>query len=384
MRLAQVSHQLIGNQLTEPVFTEHGSMLLQKGTVVNNAIIEKLLSHNVDIVHVIDKTLKGVIHQPIIPKPQMAEAVQKVKDVFQDVLNQDHLGVKAVIPQEHFALVKEVVSMLLNIIEKSENILYSVVELIGIDSYTHRHNVNVAVLSILTAKAMGYKKHEMRDIALGALLHDIGKARINQEIIQKPSRLNDAERSLVEQHPVLGYKLIEHIESLPYLSKQIVYLHHEKLDGSGYPLGLKGIEIPEYVQIVTVCDMYDAMTTNRIYREKMPNYQALDILMAECIFKISAHILKKLVSTIQMFPPGTGVVLSDERVGIVASYKSYNPSRPRVRILNLDAIVHHLDVVEVDLEKHQTLFIVDVWDVETFRRGFSSKSVSVESEKKVL
>lgn len=384
MRLAQVSHQLIGNQLTEPVFTEHGSMLLQKGTVVNNAIIEKLLSHNVNVVHVIDKTLKGIVHQPIIPKPQMAIAVQKVKDVFQDVLNQDHLGVKAVIPQEHFALVKEVVSMLLDIIEKSENILYSVVELIGIDSYTHRHNVNVAVLSILTAKAMGYKKHEMRDIALGALLHDIGKARINQEIIQKPSRLNDEERSLVEQHPVLGYKLIEHIESLPYLSKQIVYLHHEKLDGSGYPLGLKGIEIPEYVQIVTVCDMYDAMTTNRIYREKMPNYQALDILMAECIFKISAHILKKLVGTIQMFPPGTGVVLSDERVGIVASYKSYNPSRPRVRILNLDAIVHHLDVVEVDLEKHQTLFIVDVWDVETFRRGFSSKSVSMESEKKVL
>ncbi|MCK8060125.1 MULTISPECIES: HD-GYP domain-containing protein [unclassified Fusibacter] len=385
MRLAQVGHQLIGNQLLEPVFTEHGSMLLQKGTVVNNDILEKLLSHNVNVVHVIDQASRGIQPVGIIEEDKMEQAIENVKEIFDDILHKESMGVKALIPNDQIELVKNVVDMLIETLSRSGDILYTVSELIGTDAYTYKHSVNVAVLSILTAKGLNYVMEDIKNIALGALLHDIGKARIDQDVIQKPGKLTPAEIRVIQKHPQLGYELLKDIEKLPYLAKQIVLLHHEKLDGSGYPLGISGIEIPEYVQIVTVCDMYDAMTTNRVYRSKMAIYEALDILMVECIYRIDRNIFKQMMNNICMFPPGSGVVLSDGRIGIVASYRASNPSRPRVRILNLEAVLHYTEIQEVNLEKEQTLFIEDVWDVETFKKGFgSSQSVHTIKNSKTI
>jgi putative nucleotidyltransferase with HDIG domain len=139
------------------------------------------------------------------------------------------------------------------------------------DNYTYHHSVNVAILSILTAKSMHYSESDIKTIALGALLHDIGKAQVAGGLVQKPGELSSTEKDEMKKHPEYGYQLIKNIPTLSYAVKQIVRLHHEKLDGSGYPLGLSGMEIPNYVRLITVCDMYDAMTADRIYRKKNAN-----------------------------------------------------------------------------------------------------------------
>lgn len=382
MQLAPVTPQLIGRQLKNAVYTEQGSLLIPQGAIVNHGILQRLVNHNIESVVLFEALLGDLNTEEStgdIPLPLYEDAVKCVKEVFDEVLHAEALGIKAIIPPEQFQMVFEVAQALLQLLQDTPELLFAVVELIQADAYTHRHNVNVAVLSMLTAKSMGYKAEHLRDIALGALLHDIGKARVEPEVLQKPQTLSEEERLCVMAHPELGYEIVSSCKVLPYLSKQIILLHHEKLDGSGYPYGLKSIEIPEYVQIVTVCDMYDAMTTNRIYRQKMPAYQAIDILLAECVYKISPKILKHMLKSVCLFPAGSGVVLSDGRVGVVSYYKAINPSRPRVRILNFEGNLIPTDIVEVNLEEEPTLFIVDIWDVDMIRDILKAKHKTTQT-----
>ncbi len=377
MQLAPVTSHLIGRHLKDAVYTEQGSLLIPQGALISNAILTRLLNHNIDEVSIIETFLNldnSEVQTTPIPDKTYDFAVRVVKDVFDEVLKTEALGIKALVPPSQLELVLSVADQLLEVLEQNPDLLFAVVDLIEADAYTHRHNVNVAVLSILTAKHMNYKPIHLRDIALGALLHDIGKAKVEPLVLQKPEVLTDLEKACVMAHPTLGHEIVMNCEALPYLSKQIILLHHEKLDGSGYPLGLKSIEIPEYVQIVTVCDMYDAMTTNRIYRQKMPAYQAIDILLAECVYKINPHILSSMLHSVWLFPPGSGVVLSDGRIGVVSYYKAINPSRPRVRILNFEGDFIPTDIQEVNLEEVPTLFVEDTWDVDMVRDILRSKN----------
>lgn len=382
MLLAPVTPQIIGRQLKNPVYTEQGSLLIPQGALLNTELLMRLKNHNIEEVSLLE-TFFGEETAGLevlgVPDETYQTAVRCVKDVFDEVLQSETLGIKAVIPPDQVALVHEVADALLSLLQENPDLLFAVVDLIEADAYTHRHNVNVAVLSMLTARAMGYRLEHVRDIALGALLHDIGKALVPPEVLQKPGQLSVEEKLSVMSHPELGYQILAECKAISYLTKQIILLHHEKLDGSGYPLGLKSIEIPEYVQIVTVCDMYDAMTTNRIYRQKMPAYQAIDILLAECVYKINPKILTHMLRSVVLYPPGTGVMLSDGRMGVVSVYKAVNPSRPRVRILNFDGDFVPTHIEEVNLEEAASIFIEDVWDVALMRDSLKTNRMSMQT-----
>ncbi|MCH4889660.1 HD-GYP domain-containing protein [Acidaminobacter sp. JC074] len=364
MKSARVSEILIGNMIAEPVYSEQGNLLLKEGVVINKHVLNKLLAHEIDYVYIFDALMEDIEPKSLIREEKLEESVRVVKHVFDDVLHNERMGVKSGISKRDILLVKNVVDELLRELENAENILYTVVDLIGTDAYTYKHSVNVTVLSIIVAKALGYDKADIKNIAMGALLHDIGKVRVESELILKPGKLTFDERKRVEKHPSYGYELLEAIEGLSYTTKQIILLHHEKLDGSGYPYGLRGIEIPPYVRIVTVCDMYDAMTTDRVYRNKMPIYRALDILMAEAIYRIDPEVYSVLLGNIAVYPEGTGIILSDGRIGVVMKYRHKNPARPIVRVLNNHLLSGKINVELIDLEQSQILFIEDVWDVK--------------------
>lgn len=367
MKSARVNEALIGNIIAEPVFSDLGHLLLKNGVVINDNVLEKLRMHEIDYIYIIDALTEGVEPRGIIEDEKMQKSIKIVQYVFDDVLVHERMGVSASVTQEHVLMVKRVINGLMNTLKKSEHILYSVVDLIDTDVYTYKHSVNVTVLSIITAKALGYKEKDISNIALGALLHDIGKIKVPTHLILKPSKLTFQERKEIEKHSEFGYELLEAIEGLPFSTKQIIRFHHEKLDGSGYPMGLQGIEIPEYVRIVTICDMFDAMTSDRVYRSKMPIYRALDILLAESESKLDSKIYQMLIQNIAIYPVGTGVVLSDGRLGIVTGYKRKKPERPRVRVLSQNPGSKVVAIEEINLEDNQVLFIEETWDVEVTR-----------------
>lgn len=142
------------------------------------------------------------------------------------------------------------------------------------DPYTALHQKKVAKLSVSIAKEMSFDSSDILGIYLGAIVHDIGKVSIPSEILSYPGKLSPEQCLLIKKHPEAGHDLLKTID-FPWPIKDIVLLHHERLDGSGYPYGLKAKEIPRSVKIVSVADVYEAMTTHRPYRPALGHNEAL-------------------------------------------------------------------------------------------------------------
>lgn len=356
MRAVAVSGKLIGEKVGKDTYSDYGRLLLGKGVVLTNSLIFKLKNCEINYIYIDDEFSEGINPKGIINDHMMLQSINKVKTILTKIADRDAKGVKKLIPEKELEAVQSVVSSLIEALEESKNALYTVVELMGADMYTYKHSVNVAVLTILTCKSLGYDYALTKKIALGALLHDIGKAAISENILKKPDTLTKLEFEKIREHSELGYNMIKDDISLSGYTKQVVRLHHEKRDGSGYPLGLKETEIPDFVRIVTICDMYDAMTNNRIYRRKMPIYIALEILMADSVFKLDSALLQIFTKNICVYPPGVGILMEDGRTGVVVSYNVNNPTRPVIRLHIEDANEYE----DINMEENRTIFIKSI------------------------
>lgn len=140
------------------------------------------------------------------------------------------------------------------------------------DDYTKGHSVRVASYSLKIGKAMGLPEEDLRLLHLAALLHDVGKIGIPDSVLQKPSKLDDDEREIIKLHTIKGGKILHNVKSLTF-AEDVAIHHHENFDGTGYPYGKKGTEIPFFARIVSIADSYDAMSTKRVYRDRLSNEQ---------------------------------------------------------------------------------------------------------------
>ena len=143
------------------------------------------------------------------------------------------------------------------------------------DSYTNGHSTRVAKYAVMLAERLGYSGEKLEHLQYTALLHDIGKIGVPKEIINKPIRLTDEEYEIIKTHPVIGSKILQEISEIPDIAIGARW-HHERFDGKGYPDGLQGYEIPETARIIGVADAYDAMTSNRSYRNYLPQEKVRD------------------------------------------------------------------------------------------------------------
>lgn len=145
------------------------------------------------------------------------------------------------------------------------------------DPYTHGHSLRVADYALMIADGLGFRPHELEVLKHGAALHDIGKIAVRQEVLHKPGRLSDEEFEHIKIHPAVGREILEPVNDFDKML-DVVYYHHERMDGRGYPEGLKGNKIPVLAQIVAVADTYDAMTSDRPYRRGMAPQKAFTVM----------------------------------------------------------------------------------------------------------
>jgi HD-GYP domain-containing protein (c-di-GMP phosphodiesterase class II) len=165
------------------------------------------------------------------------------------------------------------------------------------DTYTYSHSVNVGVLSLLVARRYfgNSDRHDLRELGIGFFLHDLGKIRINPCVIMKEGLLTDEEMAEMRRHPLYGFDILKETNQLTTESKLIVLEHHEREDGRGYPYGLYGGEIHEYARICALVDMYDALTSDRPYREKMIPCQALNLIKGKLADRTQKALFETLV-----------------------------------------------------------------------------------------
>ncbi|MBC7644999.1 MAG: HD-GYP domain-containing protein, partial [Thermoleophilia bacterium] len=142
------------------------------------------------------------------------------------------------------------------------------------DAYTHAHSRNVSDLSLYLARAMGLSESQVEDIALGALLHDIGKIGVSDETLRKPGKLSDDEWNEIKSHCEIGYTILDGIEGAEHIREMVLY-HHERPDGSGYPRQLRGDDIPLAARIIGVADAFDSMTAERVYQKPRSSEEAI-------------------------------------------------------------------------------------------------------------
>lgn len=194
--------------------------------------------------------------------------------------------------------ITQLVSTMVEDILDTEDTVISVQDLRDYDNYTYQHSVNLSVLGITVGKLMGYDRDKLREFGLGLLFHDFGKTKIPLDILNKPDRLTNQEFEVMKNHAEYGYQILSKKYKLPEITKMIIRHHHEKLDGTGYPHGLKGKDIPEFVQIATIVDIYDALTADRIYKTKWTHQKAIDFLFDRADKWFNKEYIKLLQNTL--------------------------------------------------------------------------------------
>jgi len=229
------------------------------------------------------------------------------------------------------------------------------------DFYTYEHSLNVAVLSILIALRIGYEEEKVINVGIGAILHDIGKILITDKILNKPGKLTEEEFEIIKEHSIYGYEFVKENNNLSQLSKDIILYHHERVDGSGYPMGVKTdtLENGKYINIVSFVDIFDAMTNDRAYKKKMPLYMALEFVSSQVPDVLDNEVLETMISHITPFPPGTYVQLTTGEKGFVISNNFENPTRPIIKVIYDSAGIRTFEDTYINLMKNLTTFVQD-------------------------
>ncbi|MBC8015961.1 MAG: HD-GYP domain-containing protein, partial [Sporomusaceae bacterium] len=211
------------------------------------------------------------------------------------------------------------------------------IHLTGIATYddcTLSHSLNCSIYTALLARCCGFSIPQIKVITCGALLHDIGKIEIDKKILNKPDRLVDEEFAIMKQHPMHGFNLLtkKRLE-VSSLVAHMAWQHHEKIDGSGYPRGLKGEEILGYARLLSITDVYDAITAHRPYRGAMRPEDAFNIIQSGLGTSFDDTFGQVFLSKIALYTPGSQVILNTGEQAVVVSVPPATPQRPVIRLI---------------------------------------------------
>jgi HD-GYP domain-containing protein (c-di-GMP phosphodiesterase class II) len=219
------------------------------------------------------------------------------------------------------------------------------------DSYSYQHSIDSAVLSVSMGRHLGFSKGEMNDLAIGTLLLDVGKVKLPEGLLTKPGRLTADELREIHKHVDYSVKIMTETKGISAKAIEMAYSHHERHDGSGYPRGIKGTEIPLFGRIAAVVDCYDAMTSDRAYSKAIAPHQAIRLLYEWRNKDFQEEIVEQFIQCLGVYPTGSLVELSTGQVGVVLSQNRVRHLRPRIiLILDEDKIAYEAFPV-VDLIK---------------------------------
>lgn len=341
-----------GMILGDNLYNNFGDLMLSSGTVLKEEYVRSIERLQYNGVYIEDDISKDIHIINIISDSVRAQTVKSIKDVFIHC-EKDGSGIKYDIKK-----IKLQIETIVDEIFANKNLMVNMIDMKVFDDYTYYHSVNVAVLSIVLGVAFDMQREELCNLGFAALLHDIGKVFVNKDILNKCGKLTPQEFEEIKTHSLLGCNHIKKGYGVANSSYMGILDHHEKYDGGGYPNNLKGNNISWYGRIISIADVYDAITSDRPYRKAMLPSDAMEYIMASTMTLFDPQVVEVFVRKIAPYPIGTCVKLSNGLTGIVVENFEELCMRPRVRIFMEQG--KEIEPYEINLADYQSLNITVV------------------------
>jgi HD-GYP domain-containing protein (c-di-GMP phosphodiesterase class II) len=357
LRLAALEKQTPGVRLARPILDEKGLILVGTGVELTAFLQKRLIAMGITSVYIEDERTDDIVVEDVISQQTRQEALQLVHTSIQTFTEPAKLP-RQFQQQQIGRKIPDMFDMILSEMKSKPNATFHLSNIYSTDNFLYHHSVNVSIIAMAIGMEMGLTQKQLLDLGVGTLLHDVGKLSLPQEILNKPGRLTPEEFGVIKQHPMLGYEILRQQDDISLLSSHVALQHHEKIDGTGYPRGLKGDEIHIYARITAVADVYEALTANRVYRKGQLPHLALELLLGSCGTHFQTDIVQKFLKTIAIYPIGMTVVLSSGEEGVVTAVQSNHPQRPTVRVLRNASGEDICNPYELNLMDHLTTMIV--------------------------
>lgn len=366
MRKIPIEYAREGDILGKTLYNSFAGMLLRKDTKLTQRIIVKLKEYGYYSLYIKDKYTEKEVEEII--KPEIMARIHLLQDELKGLITESNNGkeidIKGV--NKNIRDINEIVNEIIYETLFSKDVLYNLHSISVYDDYTLTHSINMMLLSIVIANNSGFSMDQIKKFAIGCIFHDIGKIFIPIEIINKPGKLTNEEFEIVKSHPEKGYEFLTNYTDLHAVSRNVSLSHHEREDGLGYPRGLKGNEIHKFSKIAAICDVFDALTSDRPYRRALPMHEAMEYLLASGGNQFSVDLIRTFSNSINIYTKDTLVLLSDGREGIVYETNDGFNTRPKIKIYAEEGrevttyVVDLMGLNNVVIEKILHMFSFDI------------------------
>ncbi|MFD1957542.1 HD-GYP domain-containing protein [Paenibacillus thailandensis] len=361
MRLLPIQSCRPGMKLAKKIYSHDGLVLLAENVELTSRLLTRLEQTGIQYVYIGDPKTDDIVIPEIISEDTVRYALHEIKQSFRELMDRPKKRKGTVHPYVAKPF-KKMMNRIIDDLSGQRDAMIMLMNMGSVDHYLYQHSLNVCVYTTLLGMAHGYSHDELMTLGMGALLHDVGKTQISTNVLMKPGKLTDSEFEQMKLHAKIGFELLKDEPNIPLIVAHCALQHHERLDGSGYPRGLKGPEIHEYAKWIGLVDSYDAMTTTRVYRDPILPHQAIEILYAGTGTLYEQHMVQTFRDKVAIYPLGISVKLQSGETGVVVDFNTSYPHRPIVRILYNEAGEELKNPYEIDLSKRLTAMIVSVND----------------------
>lgn len=347
-----------GHVLAEDLYDINGRMLLKLGSGLTENNLDKIRLNGIFSLYIHDKYSLNSIEPPL-PSDLKNVAILEMKYLFEEVRKTKLPGggnFKTL--EKHLNKIMKYADDIMYELPKRQDHYINFVDVKSVEMYTYAHSINVAVLSYMLAKDAKIDPARWNDLFIGALFQDLGMSFINENLFMKKGKLDVKEFVKIKEHPKLGYEFIKDLHFANSYIKVIIYQHQERIDGSGYPNGIEGHEMNPLAKLVAIADVYDAMTSDRVYARAVSPSNAIEYLMGAAGRHFDFDMTNTFIQKIMPYPIGSLVKMNTGDIALIEEINRDLPLRPVIRLI--DQTTKELERTTINLMSEHNLIIDEI------------------------
>lgn len=307
----------------EDVVSPYGSLILPRGSVVNDYIIQKLKEFGIEYIYIFDRNREKTFLNYDSFEERFEANIDKIKHLMNEIIRGKKID---------YNILNKITDDVIVSWESPEYVMTYLKKINDKDDYTYFHCINVAFYSALIAGYLKLPKDDIKIAIQAALLHDLGKVKIPIELLNKKEKLTNEEFDEIKRHAIYGYEMVKTDKHLGEEIKEVILMHHEREDKSGYPLGVGGLDLSIYSKIVSVADVYDAMTSNRPYRKALTPFDAFNEFITISKNNLDVSIVNILTSRLSSYYTGSKVLLNNGETGNIVYIPPHCIQKPVINV----------------------------------------------------